>query len=287
VSNAKMLIPFQLHRRLPFVRRPFWQRDQAIAERNAAVAERDAVLAQRGGSMGFAALMADSTGMSDLAQRIFAEVRPYTMVPFEGIACAIRLAIETIDAGKPGDLVECGTWLGGSSFAMLLAQRYTYGQIVRPVWMFDSFEGLPPAGDRDGPGARQYQLDTDGPWYFDNCRAPIEQVREAVAKFGFRSNEAIIVPGWFHETIPTVKDEIRRKGIAVLRLDCDWYEPVKYVFEQLAEFVANGAPIIIDDYYAWDGCARATHEFLAKNDYSWRIRSIDHFNGAWMIKELG
>ena len=42
-----MRIPFSLHRRIPLVRRPFWQRDAARAERNAALAERDAALAER------------------------------------------------------------------------------------------------------------------------------------------------------------------------------------------------------------------------------------------------
>ena len=36
------MIPFQLHRRVPLVRRPFFQRDQAIRERDALIAERDA-----------------------------------------------------------------------------------------------------------------------------------------------------------------------------------------------------------------------------------------------------
>ena len=35
------MIPFQLHRRIPLVRRPFYQRDQALAERDRVAAERD------------------------------------------------------------------------------------------------------------------------------------------------------------------------------------------------------------------------------------------------------
>jgi hypothetical protein len=45
------MIPLQLHRRIPLIRRPFWQRDQALTERDAAHArfaeaslERDAAL---------------------------------------------------------------------------------------------------------------------------------------------------------------------------------------------------------------------------------------------------
>lgn len=48
------MIPFSLHRRIPLVRRPFYQRDiaivelsRAIAERDAAIAERDAAIAER------------------------------------------------------------------------------------------------------------------------------------------------------------------------------------------------------------------------------------------------
>jgi hypothetical protein len=39
------MIPFQLHRRIPLVRRPFFRRDQALAERDRAMAERDALAA--------------------------------------------------------------------------------------------------------------------------------------------------------------------------------------------------------------------------------------------------
>ena len=37
------MIPFQLHRRIPLLRRPFYQRDRAMEERDRAVAERDAL----------------------------------------------------------------------------------------------------------------------------------------------------------------------------------------------------------------------------------------------------
>jgi hypothetical protein len=40
------MIPFQLHRRIPLLRRPFFQRDQAIAERDRVRAERDSLAAR-------------------------------------------------------------------------------------------------------------------------------------------------------------------------------------------------------------------------------------------------
>lgn len=206
------------------------------------------------------------------------------MVPESSLAFTIESVFDAVDSNRPGDLVECGTWLGGSSFAMLLAQRYRYGRIVRPVWMFDSFEGLPPADERDGPMAVQYQRDVDSPIYFDNCRAPLPMVMAAIEQFGFLPEEAIVVPGWFNETIPYERPELADRGISFLRIDCDWFEPVSYVLNQFAALLPDESRILLDDYYAWDGCARATHAFLAANDYCWRIRTMPETSGAWMIK---
>jgi SAM-dependent methyltransferase len=41
------MIPFQLHRRIPLVRRPFYQRDRALAERDQAVAQRNTQFSER------------------------------------------------------------------------------------------------------------------------------------------------------------------------------------------------------------------------------------------------
>lgn len=220
----------------------------------------------------------------DLVSRVIAEVAPYTMVPHDNLAFTIESVFDAVDMHRTGDLVECGTWKGGCSFAMLLAQRYRYGQIIKPVWMFDSFEGLPPVDQRDGPLAAQYQQDVASPSYFDNCRASLELVLDAVEEFHFSPNEAIIVPGWFNETIPGERGELSDRGIAFLRIDCDWFEPTAYVLNQFAALLPNEGRILLDDYYAWDGCARATHAFLTSNDYSWRIRTISNTSGAWMIK---
>jgi hypothetical protein len=67
------MIPLQLHRRIPLVRRPFYQRDRAIAERDAAVAERDRlalerdrIVAERNSQNG-----ASKTTLFDVARKTF------------------------------------------------------------------------------------------------------------------------------------------------------------------------------------------------------------------------
>jgi O-methyltransferase len=212
------------------------------------------------------------------------EVRPYTMCTVPNIAVTIRLAIEAIEADRKGDFAECGTWMGGSSFAMLLAQRRLYGKVLKPVWMFDSFQGLPRPDERDGPLAVKYVQEIDSPHYFNNCAIPLAKVMEAIQRFGFSPQEAIVVPGWFNESLAGHKQELAERRLAVLRIDCDFYEPVSYVLKELTPFISEEGAIILDDYYAWDGCAQATHDFLSQNNLSWRIRSMDKFHGAWMIK---
>jgi hypothetical protein len=206
------------------------------------------------------------------------------MVAPDPLAFTIDSVCRAIENNHDGVIVECGAWKGGSSFAMLLAQRYYFGRIIKPVWMFDSFEGLPPADERDGPLALNWQRDVDSPNYVDNCKAPVEQVKTAISRFGFAEGECTVVEGWFADTIPSHLSNFRENSIALLRVDCDWYEPVRYVLDALVPFVTPECRVILDDYYAWDGCARATHDFLSSGDHSYRIRSVTGFGSAWFEK---
>ncbi len=222
--------------------------------------------------------------MKDMIERVIAEVRPYTMVPDAGLAKTIELTLDAINAGIPGDLVECGTWKGGSSFAMLLAQRYALGEIKRPVWMYDSFQGMGAAGERDGEDARRWEewvaAEPENPKHFNNCAATLDDVHDVLARLDLDAH-AVVFPGWFHETVPHFKP----KQIALLRIDCDWYDPCKLVYEELAPLVSAGGPIIVDDYCRWEGCVLATHEYLAQHKLPWRIRSVPNNAGAWMVKD--
>ena len=77
-----------------------------------------------------------------------------------------------------------------------------------------------------------------------------------------------IIKGWFSDTLPKSNFE---KKIAILRLDADWYESTMTCFENLYKNVERGGLIIIDDYYTWDGCAMAVHEFITKQKDNSRL----------------
>lgn len=224
--------------------------------------------------------------MEDLLRPIIAQVRSHSMVADDALLFSWKTACELIEAGVEGALVECGTWMGGCSFGLALAQQAVFGKVVRPVHMLDSFEGLPPAGKRDGPAAHLYQSRPDDPGFLDNCRAPLDTVLESRAALGLTEQDCLIVPGWFSDTVPALRPSLVEQGIAWLRVDCDWYEPVRLVLKEFEPLVTSGGIVIMDDYYAWDGCARATHDHLSHNDLAYRLRQEGRdFIWAWFRKQ--
>jgi O-methyltransferase len=79
-----------------------------------------------------------------------------------------------------------------------------------------------------------------------------------------------IYKGWFQDTLKTARFG---HGIAILRMDADWYESTMQILVNLFDSVNRGGVILIDDYFTWDGCARAVHDYLSKNICAERINA--------------
>lgn len=189
--------------------------------------------------------------------RLYEVFKSYTMIPRKVFLGNLELVkqFESIE----GCVVECGVWRGGmiSAIAKVLGDNRKY-------YLFDSFEGLPSARKIDGESALRWQRDKESPLYFNNCKTEEKYAREAMALSGTKNYK--IIEGWFSKTLPKSKFH---HNIAILRLDSDWYEPTMECLVALYDDVVSGGVIIIDDYYAWDGCAKAVHRFLAmKRDVS-------------------
>lgn len=201
---------------------------------------------------------------------ILRKVRRFTMVPQPSLVDLARQVRVVLEQKIPGALVECGAWRGGASF--LMAQILKLAAVQdRKVWLFDSFEGIQPPQEIDGPAAQAWANNKKGPMYFDNLRAPLEEVRAAAGDLEVIEYTEF-VPGWFDKTLPANRDRIG--PIAILRIDADWYASVKCCLEQLYDQVVEGGFIVFDDYYTWDGCAAAVHEFLGQRRQTHRIESV-------------
>ena len=186
------------------------------------------------------------------------------MVRPESYIDNMRIAERLRKANLQGCVLECGVWRGG-----MIAGLVTLLGSERDYFLFDSFEGLPPAKQVDGEGALRWQANTGVAEYFDNCSAPPEFASEAMRIAGARSFS--LIKGWFNETVPKFKPP---SPIALLRLDGDWYESTMVCLVHLFDEVAPGGIVILDDYYTWDGCCRALHDFLSKRSAVERVRSL-------------
>ena len=198
------------------------------------------------------------------------KVRPYTLVPTESLVDLARQVYAVLAYEIPGDFVECGVWRGGASFLIATLLREA-GVRDRKVWLFDSFEGIPAPEAIDGPAAIAWASDTQSPNYFNNLRVTLEDVQRSAADLGL-SSYTEFVKGWFEDTLSLNRERIG--PIAVLRIDCDWYASVRCCLDKLYDQVADGGFIVLDDYYAFDGCALATHEFLGRRGLTQRIESV-------------
>jgi hypothetical protein len=203
--------------------------------------------------------------ISRVRARFFPEpyrtVMPYTMLGIERLRTLRRFAEQIDQEQIPGDVVECGTCNGGS--AAIMAQVAATSPLDRYVYLFDSFEGLPPAGEEDGELAREYT---------GLCCGAMGRVREVLQSLQVPLERVTLVKGWFDQTLP----QAGVGRIALLHLDTDWYESLRVCLENLYDRVEPGGFVVIDDYGYWEGCRRAWHDFEQARSLKVTLTPIDH-----------
>jgi O-methyltransferase len=200
---------------------------------------------------------------------LLARVRPYSMVPEYGLIDLARRVQTVLAEGVEGNFVECGTWRGGSSFLMAELLKRA-GVTDRKVWLCDSFEGHRPPEEIDGPAALAYAENTNDPEYLNNCRADVDDAKRGARLLGV-DGYTEFVKGWFDQTLPVNRERMGK--IALLRIDCDWHASVRCCLDNLYDQVADGGIVIFDDYFSYDGCAVAVHEFLGERRLAHRLHT--------------
>jgi O-methyltransferase len=202
---------------------------------------------------------------------VFRKYKSFTMVPAGHYVSNLELCWRFRHV--KGGVVECGTWRGG----MIAGMVDTLGQ-NRSYHLFDSFEGLPEVKEIDGPDAKAWQDNKEGRYYCSNCLAREPEASKAMTIS--RATDYAIHKGWFNTTLTAFQAE---DGIAILRLDADWYDSTIECLEHLFPQVNGGGLILIDDYYTWEGCSKAVHDYLSQHKSRCRISC---YKGISYIKKV-
>ena len=220
-------------------------------------------------------------------------IRLHTMVTYPRLVTLYQQVAFCEKHNIPGSFVECGTWRGGCVGLMALG-NLKYGMVRRHIHLFDSFVGIPePDIAIDGARAVQEVLSVGG-----EAKGRLMPVSGLYEKFAggvgdLESNRSLLETvihydpsflhyhqGWFQDTLPNIAREIG--GIAILRLDGDWYASTKVCLDYLYDKVVRGGIVIVDDYGHYEGCRKAVDEFMARERVQAYLNHIDYTGRYWI-----
>eukprot|EP00919_Chromeraceae_sp_WS-2016_P077397 GHVR01183192.1.p1 GENE.GHVR01183192.1~~GHVR01183192.1.p1 ORF type:complete len:299 (-),score=51.65 GHVR01183192.1:1525-2421(-) len=108
-------------------------------------------------------------------------------------------------------------------------------------------------------------------------RADKDDFIESLKRFNLYDNKIIIKSGWFKDTFPT----INIKNLAILRIDCDFYDSTLYTLDMFYKKLSIGGYCIIDDYYGFIECKEAVDKFRKVNYIKDKIIKIDNIGVYW------
>jgi O-methyltransferase len=206
---------------------------------------------------------------------IYERAKPFTMTSLERMY-GLYKAIEYVVAHNiSGDIVECGVWKGGSTIVCAETLKML-GDTSRTLWLYDTFEGMPPATDADiqydGLSAAERFAKDSAASYSDWANASLEDVRANLLATNYPAANLRFIKGKVEETIPAEMPE----SIALLRLDTDWYESTAHEMAYLYPRLVKSGVLLIDDYGHWQGCRRAIDEYLATNRIPMLLNRLDY-----------
>lgn len=165
----------------------------------------------------------------------------------------------------PGDFVECGVYNGGSAGALALA----LGGSQKHLWLYDSFEGLPPTLEVDG---------SEAPELVGHLVGSETLVRESMRVAGLTPERFTIRKGWFKDTF---RERLPNK-VSLLHIDADWYESVLLSLQTFYHLVSPGGLILLDDFGHWEGCREAFYDFVRACNIKPLLERVGHSQAYWI-----
>lgn len=221
--------------------------------------------------------------LDESVKELIQRVRPFTMTSPERIA-SLHQAMQYLTKNKiEGAIVECGVWKGGSTMSALIT-LVKNNDTLRPVFLFDTFEGMsaPTEADKAYTGQSAAELmqtsdrmDQGSIW----CFSTLEEVQANIKSTGYPMNQVQFVKGKVEDSIPNTLPG----KIALLRLDTDFYESTRHELVHLFPLLVPGGVLIIDDYGHWEGARKAVDEYMENHKIKILLNRID-YTGRIAIK---
>jgi hypothetical protein len=158
---------------------------------------------------------------------------------------AMALKILETPPEVTGDVIECGSWKGGSAANLSLVCQIT----GRKLRIFDSFRGLPSSKEDDREGSLYKAGDYAG---------SLPEVKENIRKYG-AIECCEFVEGWFDETLPGLSSPVL---LAFLDVDLE---------DSLAGCVKHIWPRLVDGGYLFtDECLKPSYISLFFSERWWK-----------------
>lgn len=149
---------------------------------------------------------------------------------------SMALKILEIPPAVQGDVIECGTWKGGSAANLSLVCKI----VGRKLIIYDSFEGLPALD----PADRESKFYKQGDYF-----GSIDEVKKNITRFGeigcceFRK-------GWFKDTLPMLDTPI-----VLAFLDVDLEASLDICVRSIWPYLTEKGHIFIDEVVGLNYCA--------------------------------
>lgn len=217
----------------------------------------------------------DQKDFPDIREPIFWDVfrccKPYTCLSVERFYNIFQSIQYIARSDIPGDIVECGVFLGGSIVGAALFAEH-FGLSDRCFVAIDTFAGFPNnVVDTDVNGV---QHDLSG---LESMSREFRHIVERnIDAHGFVDRFRII-EGPVEQTL---RGEHGVVNSAYLRLDTDYYASTLLELEVLYPTLSGGGVLIIDDYGHFEGARLAVDEYLAELGHPPALFRVDYTGRA-------
>ena len=191
-------------------------------------------------------------------------VTDYTLLDATRLHSLWSLAADVSHRGVKGDIVECGSYKGGSAAILRAAMG-----CQRKLWIFDSFQGMPNIGKEDSEDAGNF---------VGECVGSERDVTYILGATGAANEEYVIRAGWFDDTFRSSLPE----QVALLHCYADWYDSVILVLETFYGLIPDGGCVILDDFGYWEGCRKAFYDFCKKHNERPLLERVGANQAYWI-----